>query len=227
LLDFIKKEFKFSFEDLREEEVQLSVEDVYSTLDKSITQLGKPKNFDEMNLYFAQRDLLSVIWELFTRLSRHFGPCKYYAILAKHIVESESIVISFNWDTLIDEALHNTKQWFYETGYGFEFKRLYLNGTQILGEIKKLKGILLKPHGSINWFPYQDHPWSDKNGFTGEPVSKSEMEETFFFEFTKTEPQHTQPKDMRLKLGKDYRPPLKCHVRSTSSHLFQQVKRVG
>jgi hypothetical protein len=40
------------------------------------------------------------------------------------------------------------------------------------------------------------------------------MEETFFFEFTKTEPQHTQPKDMRLKIGKDYRPPLKmpCEI---------------
>lgn len=214
LLDFIKKEFKFSFEDLKEEEVQLSVEDVYSEIDKSITQLEKPKNFDEWNLYFARIDLLSLIWELFSKLSRHYGPCENHAILAKHIVESESIVVSFNWDTLIDEALHNTKQGFYETGYGIEFKRLYLNGTQILGEKKRSKGLLLKPHGSINWFRYRDHPWSDKNGFTGEPVSKSEMEETFFFEFTKTEPQHIQPKDMRLKLGKDYRPLLKkpCEI---------------
>lgn len=209
LLDFIKKEFKFSFEDLKEEEVQLSVEDVYSELDKSITRLGKPKNLAEWNLYFAQRDLLCLIWELFSKLSRDYGPCKYHAILAKHIIESESIVISFNWDTLIDEALHNTKEWFYETGYGIEFKKVYLNKVQISGEKKRSKGLLLKPHGSISWFRYQDHPSSDKNGFTGEPVSKSEMEETFFFEFTKTEPQHIHPKDMRLKLGKDYRPHLK------------------
>jgi hypothetical protein len=214
LLDFIKGKFNFSFEDLKKEESELSVEDVYSELDKSITQLGKPKNLDEWNLYFAQKDLLSLIWELFRKLSRHYGPCKYHAILAKRIIESESIVISFNWDTLIDEALHNTKQWFYETGYGIEFKRLYLNGTQISGEKKRSRGLLLKPHGSINWFRYLDHPWSDKKGFTGESVSKSEMEETFFFEFTKTEPQHIHPKDMKLNLAKDYKPPVKrpCEI---------------
>ena len=214
LLDFMRKEFKLSFEDLQKEETELSVEDVYSALDKSITQLGKPKNLVEMDLYFAQRDLLSLILETFRKLSRQYSPCKYHAILAKHIVASESIVVSFNWDTLIDEALHNTKQWFYETGYGLRFKRLYLNETQILVEMKKSKGLLLKPHGSINWFRYQDHPSSDKNGFTGEAVSKSDMGETFFFEFTKTEPQHIHPKDMRLKLGKDYRPPLKmeCEI---------------
>ena len=214
LLDFIGKEFKFSFEDLQKEETELSVEDVYSALEKSIIQLEKPKNLVEMDLYFAQRDLLSLILETFRKLSRQYSPCKYHAILAKHIVESESIVVSFNWDTLIDEALHNTNQWFYETGYGLKFKRLYLNETQILGEIKKSKGLLLKPHGSINWFRYQDHPSSDKNGFTGGLVSKSEMGETFFFEFTKTEPQHIHPKDMRLKLGRDYSPLLKmpCEI---------------
>jgi hypothetical protein len=208
----MRKKFKLSFEDLGK--AQLSVEDVYSELDKSITQLRKPKNLDEWNLYFAQKDLLSLIWELFRKLSRHYGPCKYHAILAKHIIESDSIVISFNWGTLIDEALHNTKQWFYETGYGLKFKRLYLNETQILVEMKKSKELLLKPHGSINWFRYQDHPSSDKNGFTGESVSKSEMEETFFFEFTKTKPQHIHPKDMKLNLARDYEPPVKrpCEI---------------
>jgi hypothetical protein len=214
LLDFIKEKFNFSFQDLKKEESELSVEDVYSELDKSITQLGKSKNLDEMNPYFAQRDLLYLIWELFSKLSRHYGPCENHAILAKHIVENESIVISFNWDTLIDEALHNTQEWFYETGYGIEFKKIYLNKVQIPGEKKRSKGLLLKPHGSINWFRYRDHPWSDKNGFTGEPVSKSELEETFFFEFTKIAPQNIHPKDMRLNLAKNYKPLLKkpCEI---------------
>jgi hypothetical protein len=212
LLDFIKKNFKLSFKDLGKS--QLSVEDVYFELDRSISQLGKPRHLEEMNLCFAQKDLLSLIWELFSKLSRDYGPCKYHAILAKHVIESESIVISFNWDTLIDEALHNTKEWFYEKGYGIDFKEVYLNKVQISGEKKRSKGLLLKPHGSINWFRYRDHPWSDKNGFTGEPVSKTELEETFFFEFTKTEPQRIHPKNMRLKLGKDYKPLLKrpCEI---------------
>jgi hypothetical protein len=82
------------------------------------------------------------------------------------------------------------------------------------GEKKRSKGLLLKPHGSINWFRYRDHPWSDKNGFTGEPVSKSELEETFFFEFTKIAPQNIHPKDMRLNLAKNYKPLLKkpCEI---------------
>ncbi|MGA2465581.1 MAG: hypothetical protein ABSH06_14640 [Thermodesulfobacteriota bacterium] len=209
LLDFIEKSFHLSFEGLKVN--KLSIEKVYAELDKFIIQIDESKNLSnkEVDLYLAKIDLTKLIEELLGKLSRHYGGCEYHAILAGHVVENESVVISFNWDTLIDGALYNTKRWFYETGYGIEFKRVYFNKEEILDEKKESKGLLLKPHGSINWFRYQDLYWSDRDGFTGEPVSDEEAAGTYLFEFVRTKPPRTHPAHMRLYLGKDFKPPLK------------------
>jgi hypothetical protein len=209
LLGFIQDKFGLSFEDLKVN--KLSVEEVYIELERLIGNRNKSENWtdEELNLYFAKRELLELIKELFSKLSRHYGPCKYHTILAERVVENESVVISFNWDILMDGALYNTDKWFYETGYGIKFKRIYFSKKEILDEGEKSKGLLLKPHGSINWFRYEDLAWSNKNGFTAEPVSEIEMEETYLFEFLKKRPPRTHPVHMRLYLGKDYNPPIK------------------
>jgi len=212
LLDFIQNNFGLSFEDLKMS--KLSVEEVYAKLDISIGKLNKSKDIseEELNLYLAKQDLLKIIEELLSKLCRYYGPCKHHAILAKYIVEKESVVISFNWDTLMDSALQNSNEWFYETGYGIKFQRVYINKKEISEGMRRSKGLLLKPHGSTNWFRYQDFYWSDTNGFTCEPVSKKEMEETFLFEFLKGEPPRIHPIHMRLNLGKNYAPLLKMPV---------------
>ena len=209
LLDFIKDNFGISFVGLKEN--RLSIEKVYTELDKFITKIGESKNLSkkEWDLHFAKNDLTKLVEELLSKLSRHYGSCKSHTILANHIVEKESAVISFNWDILIDMALYNTGKWFYEAGYGIEFGRVYFNRQQVLSGRRESKGLLLKPHGSINWFRYQDLYWSDKDGFTLEPVSEKEMEETFLFEFLRRTPPRIQPVHMRLYLGKDYKPLLK------------------
>jgi hypothetical protein len=209
LVDFIEENFHLSFEGLGKN--KLSIEKVYAELDKLITGVNESKNPSqkEVNWYLAKIGLTRLVEELLSKLCRHYGGCKYHVILAEHIVENQSVVISFNWDILIDGALYNTKKWFYGTGYGIEFRGVYFNKEQVLDERKESKGLLLKPHGSINWFRYQDLYWSDRDGFTGEPVSDGEMAETYLFEFIRTKSPRMHPAHMRLYLGKGYKPPLK------------------
>jgi hypothetical protein len=209
LLDFIENSFGLSFEGLKKN--RLSIEKVYAELDKLITQIEKSRNpsREELDLYHARLDLTKLAEELLSKLSRHYGGCKFHAVLANDVVEKESVVVSFNWDILIDTALYSTGKWFYETGYGVEFSKVYFNRQQVLIERKKSAGLLLKPHGSINWFRYQDLYWSSKNGFTAEPVSDEEMAETYLFEFIRTRPPGIQPVNMRLHLGKNCKPPFK------------------
>ena len=69
-----------------------------------------------------------------------------HAVLAKHLIQEGGDIISFNWDILLDEALAETGQWDYETGYGLRFKNFPADDAPVP------RNFLLKPHGSINWY---------------------------------------------------------------------------
>ena len=201
LLDFIELNFSLTFGELKTKE--LSVEEVYTKLERSIAKFTRPNGErEELDLYLAKSDLLDLIEELLCKLSRHYGPCKYHSILAKHIVQNQSAVISFNWDTLIDEGLCNTRRWFYETGYGIKFKRVYINKIEGGEGDRASNGLLLKPHGSINWFRYRDFYSSDTNGFTAEPVSEDDRKETFLSEYAKATPSRDPPDTNEAQPGK-------------------------
>lgn len=75
------------------------------------------------------------------------------SIFHKRLVESlndDDIIITFNWDTLIDRALKNNKNWSVQNGYFVEPKLIYADEwkTGIKGDSNIL---LLKLHGSTNW----------------------------------------------------------------------------
>lgn len=218
---FIHDKYGISFKDLKAGRV-LNIENVYGDLDTMEKEhSGKnedPLDKELMEIYQNKYDLLDLIHRLITKLCRGYGPCINHRVLAGEIISDMSDVISFNWDTLMDEALHNTGQWFYNDGYGTPFFRMYSDGMAFT-ENDKSKCHLLKPHGSVNWFRYGKFHWSDKDGFTAEEVSDKERAQTGFYTFSRhltkeTVGRYVQPVNQRLNLGQHYDPLLKmpCEI---------------
>lgn len=80
--------------------------------------------------------------------------CSNYSKLVRKINEGD-VLITFNWDTLLDRVLYESKKWFIEDGYNLKFKGIFRDGWKQGDYTQKSKVNLLKLHGSTNWLmPY-------------------------------------------------------------------------
>lgn len=208
IFEFISERYKLGFEALRDG-APLDIEKVYRDiyeLSESVDMENDPRGTGRAwALLFTIQD---IIRELPQHYSTIYGPCMNYSVFAQHIVETGSAAITLNWDTFLDEALFNTGKWYYESGYGFKFKKIYLDRVQIDSEERTSPTLLLKPHGSVNWFRYRDHYSSATNGFTNETVRDEDRAETFLMLFSKDKA-GIHPIHRRLNMAKEWSPPLK------------------
>jgi hypothetical protein len=82
-----------------------------------------------------------------------------YARFALNLVNTETTVITFNYDLLIDTLLMETNQWHRYDGYGVDIPLVdeamptprHHFSRQPTSEMTNSKATLLKLHGSINW----------------------------------------------------------------------------
>lgn len=208
LFELIKKTYNIDFESLKKG-TPLNIEELYRDIDELFENANMTGKSEETGRVFA---LVMSIQDLIQEIPQHYstvyGICENYSVFAKYIGETNSSVISFNWDTFLDEALSKTGKWFYESDYGFEFEKIYLDRQEIKKEGKNSSILLLKPHGSINWFRYGDHYSSTKDGFTGEHVSDDERKQTFLMLFSKNKG-GIHPIHKRLNIAKGWKPNLK------------------
>jgi hypothetical protein len=71
--------------------------------------------------------------------------------IAEYLNEGD-VLMTFNWDTLMDKALRETRDWNPETGYGFKPLSVFRNGWQDTGDVAVSDApSILKLHGSANW----------------------------------------------------------------------------
>ena len=87
-------------------------------------------------------------------------------------VSEQSIIISFNYDLLVDTLLHKTGLWCGYDGYGIEIPSVYQAlpkparvSKGIYNPDKRSKTYLLKLHGSINWGTATHNPSENKSIF--------------------------------------------------------------
>jgi hypothetical protein len=83
-----------------------------------------------------------------------------HKILSKYIIENGGNIISFNWDILFEEAMINTGKWTPQDGYGISFNNIIYKNEKdkeqgILPKVNS-NNLVLKPHGSINWYSKDD-----------------------------------------------------------------------
>lgn len=102
--------------------------------------------FTENDLKNLQRTILLEISRLFRELSRKVNlrkPVEHWLKAFRDRVKcEEAVIISFNWDLILDELIFGTNP--NKKSYGFS--KNTFDGP-----------ILLKPHGSLNWFARDLH----------------------------------------------------------------------
>lgn len=78
-------------------------------------------------------------------------PSKPHMLLVDHL-QPEDVILTFNWDTLLDRALAERTAWHTDWGYGVTPRAMFRDGwtpPQRRGEAEA--NLLIKLHGSTNW----------------------------------------------------------------------------
>jgi hypothetical protein len=155
LLEF--KHGEFGFENQSMEAFFTHVE-FLNTLETELRKKKGPKPVRYRKQLETFKQVLAAVFEE----SLEGNECRYHEALVK-VLQPEDVIISFNYDCLIDVALqkHGGKRWEPRTGYGISVK----TGSEAWTPTKKGKGPgysnpvkLLKMHGSLHW------KWTDKGG---------------------------------------------------------------
>jgi len=159
--DISKKEL------LQEEEIskKVNIERLYIFLEEKIIE--KEKNGEKLlqddksllKVYLAKSDLIEYIYKSMSYIS-YYCISINHTILSKYIIENGGNIISFNWDILFEEAMMTTGKWIPKDGYGIIFNDIIYKNEKDkahgnLPEVKS-KNLVLKPHGSINWYSKEE-----------------------------------------------------------------------
>jgi hypothetical protein len=94
-------------------------------------------NFKRAELEKAREDLLSEIGERFHQLYKKAHKTNWLSTFVKRLKKENAAIISFNWDLVLDQRLF---------AHGINGESYGLSETVGDGPI------LLKPHGSLNWY---------------------------------------------------------------------------
>ena len=90
--------------------------------------------------------ITDLVFESTTWLAKH--TCPYHDILCTQCLNPGDTVISFNYDLMIDVSIKKNFKWNEYNGYGFREQELMRD----VEEVHESDILLLKPHGSLNWF---------------------------------------------------------------------------
>jgi len=135
---------------------RLSVEEVVTFFDEIAT--NKKEGWKEVETVANNLQTLTV--ELIGFLSTNGNPGQN-SLLKKFVrrLAQTDVLITFNWDTLLDHALSNQKRfsWHKCWGYGQTVRNEFTSATRKPPPIPRKYPRLLKLHGSINWLAYRDN----------------------------------------------------------------------
>ena len=105
--------------------------------------------------------------------------CPYHVALAKWL-RPRDLVLSFNYDLLMDRALETRGDWAKNDGYGLDFHRIGkhsgTDGEWRVPLVTNSAVKLLKMHGSLNWLYCRDS-WQSLNVdlYTGKPLKTCDV----------------------------------------------------
>lgn len=156
----------------------IDIEDIHSEIEEALHQVSVSGSQLEKIFAFRPYNELTFIFASVINDIQNGSLSEPHRLLADRLTPDD-IVLTFNWDTLMDRALHHTGHWSTNYGYGFRPKSIF-RGQWVAGEeIDAQKApLLLKLHGSSNWLT--SHPVSDKGMFV--PVQAAAPDTVWVFE---------------------------------------------
>jgi hypothetical protein len=130
----------------------LSVEEIVTFFDELVTT----HHPDEDKIREISKKLLELTTELISHLSRKGKPGQniYLKKFVKEHIKQTDLIITFNWDTILDRVLENNSKetnWNRAWGYGKTIRNDFAFGSQKHQRIPNKYPKLLKLHGSVNW----------------------------------------------------------------------------
>jgi len=107
-------------------------------------------SFKNMLIYKTYTQLIFVFASVINEIQN--GPTSTSHLnLARHLT-SEDIILTFNWDTLMDKALSQTSDWTTDEGYLVKPKMIYRDSWVQSATSDVINyPLILKLHGSTNW----------------------------------------------------------------------------
>ena len=155
LLDFImevkgEKPLEFFNKDV-------DIEELYTEIEENLNlYIGKEARIDRVRAFKSYTQLIFIFSAVINEIQN--GPISIpHRLLVKQL-SPRDMVVTFNWDTLIDRALKDETEWITDNGYGFTPKSIYREEWTAPHKAQETAPQLIKLHGSVNWL--SSHPMS-------------------------------------------------------------------
>jgi NAD-dependent SIR2 family protein deacetylase len=137
---------------LRQEAISVSLEDVFTSIDKSISQHTHTRNYTYQSMDSIKHAILRLFIYYFARILRnHSYDNDDYAAFTQYVrvCKNNTTIITTNWDTLIEDYLSRNN-----IGVNMCFNEPYYKYDSKLSKRRRSIGGIktIKVHGSINWF---------------------------------------------------------------------------
>ena len=136
----------------------IDIEDFYSEVESYLKAIKGEQDFERIRVFKTYTQLVFIFSSVINNIQN--GPVSSpHKELAKAL-EVDDVVLTFNWDTLMDRAMQQFCSWTTDIGYGFRPKSIYKEGwtAPSVPEIKAPQ--IIKLHGSTNWL--SSHPINPK-----------------------------------------------------------------
>ena len=155
ILWFGKEFLKLDFEEMFK--ANLDIEELHTHIEEKLIQLRSRATLpdfgiEEIDLLFVDAAYNQLTYLFASVLNEvQNGPVSnWHARLAGEL-NAEDRVLTFNWDTLLDRALSETRRWSTDSGYGFTPHKILRGSWCAPNLVSTPETLLLKLHGSTNW----------------------------------------------------------------------------
>lgn len=157
--------------------------------------------FTKKKLIGARKELLTTIADWFHELFKKADKTSWLSKFIKQIQNENAAIVSFNWDLVLDQLL---------------FKDQLNDETYGLSDELSTGPILLKPHGSLNWYEAQQIPNVDSSKRTVIFPNENEVERIEVFR---------RPRAIRSGSGQKYTPLIvpPTYLKDFNRPIFRQI----
>jgi hypothetical protein len=156
LINYLKKYHKMTVSDFSN--YSEDIENIHSEISDKVISYAKESKFyfsgnnsDEKVLaYRAYMQVLFLFNSVINEI-QNGDVSKPHQNIAQNL-KSDDVILTFNWDTLMDRALESVTNWNVDSGYYIPPKAIYNDGwVGCHGKSTNNAPLLIKLHGSTNW----------------------------------------------------------------------------